>query len=811
MILQSLWFNEICAIKSKTMKNLIVIFLLGGSIALAQTGIIKGQILDKQSEIPLPGATVELLNAKVAKGTTADDNGYFIIENVPVGRQTIRVSYIGFESITIPNVVISTGKSAVVNISLIESFAELDEVVITSKTNKDGTVNELATISARQFSMEEVNRFSGGRSDVGRLAANFAGVSAPDDSRNDIVVRGNSPTGLLWRLEGIPIPSPNHFSTAGTTGGPVSALNPNMLKNSDFITSAFPAEYGNAIGGVFDLGFRRGNIDDYEYTGQVGVFTGLEAMAEGPLGKKQGSFLVAARYSLIGLLGSAGSGTSAVPNYSDLSFNIDFGSGKLGNLAVFGILGNSDIDFLADEIDEDDLFAAEDEDSFVNSGFNVFGLNHRLTIGEKSYLKTIVALSSSSNTFEADRYIDKDTPGERTIRFTEAEDKEGRITFSTLFNTKVNRKITLRTGILYEGFNIKSDLKDRNRQPDGNGDGDPDLFTFRDVDESFGLFQPYAQGQFRLTEKLTLNTGLRGQYSSLSEQFVIEPRAAVNYRLGTKHALSLGYGIHHQTIPLPLLFLNEDINGELVQTNRNLDFVRSTHYVLGYDFNISKSWRAKVEVYRQDIDNAAVESNPSSYSSLTEGADFGFSDDKVSLVSEGIGFNQGLEFTLEKFFSDGYYGLLTTSIFESKYEGSDNIERNSPFNNGYVVNLLTGREFPIGKSKRNMLFFDTRMTFAGGRYFTPVDLEASQQEGFEVLQDDVAFSQQYDDYFRWDVKFGFKLNSKNKKISHQFYVDLQNVTNRENVFERRYNRLTNNIDQVDQIGFFPDVGYRVQF
>jgi hypothetical protein len=473
--------------------------------------------------------------------------------------------------------------------------------------------------------------------------------------------------------------------------------------------------------------------------------------------------------------------------------------------------GRSDIDFLADEIDEDDLFAAEDEDSFVKSGFNVFGLNHRLTLGSKSYLKTILALSSSSNTFEADRYIDKDTPQERTIRFTEAEDKESRFTFSTLFNTKINRKITFRTGLLYEGFNVKSDLKDRNRQPDLDGDGDPDLFTFRDSDESFGLFQPYVQGQFRLTERFTFNAGLRGQYSTLNEQFVLEPRAAINYRLTPKHALSFGYGVHHQNVPLPLLFLNEEINGELIQSNKNLDFVRSIHYVLGYDFNISESWRAKIEVYRQDINNAAVESTPTSYSSLTEGADFGFSDDKVSLINEGTGFNQGVELTIEKFFSDGYYGLLTTSLFESKYEGSDGVERNSPFNNGYVINVLAGREFPIGKAKRNMLFFDTRLTFAGGRYFTPVDLEASRDAGFEILQDDLAFSEQYDDYFRWDFKFGFKLNSKSKKLSHQFYIDLQNITNRENVFERRYNRLTNNVDQINQIGFFPDVGYRIQF
>lgn len=257
--------------------------------------------------------------------------------------------------------------------------------------------------------------------------------------------------------------------------------------------------------------------------------------------------------------------------------------------------------------------------------------------------------------------------------------------------------------------------------------------------------------------------------------------------------------------------MNEEIDGELVQTNRDLDFVRSHHYVVGYDRKIGNDWRAKVEVYYQDIDRAAEEPFPSSYSSLTEGADFSFDTDRVSLISEGTGFNQGVELTIEKFFTKGYYGLFTASIFDSKYKGSDGIERNSPFNNGYVFNFLTGKEFKIGKDKRNVLFFDTRASFAGGRYFTPIDLETSQEAGFEILKEDEAFTNQYEDYFRWDFKFGVKLNSKSKKRSHQLYFDFQNITNRDNVFVRRYNRLTNQVNQINQIGFFPDFGYKFQF
>lgn len=794
-------------IMKKLFATLTFIFTL--SVIFAQTGTIKGTVLDQQSEIPIIGATVELVGSENPIGAVTDLDGYFILEKVPIGRNVLKISYLGYENLTIPNVEVSTGKDVILDIAIQESVGQLNEVVVTAKTNKDQAQNELATISARQFSVEEVNRYSGGRSDVARLASNFAGVSAPDDSRNDIVIRGNSPTGVLWRIEGIPVPNPNHFSTFGTTGSPVSALNPNVLRNSDFLTSAFPAEYGNANAGVFDIGFRNGNKDRNEFTVQLGAFSGLEAMAEGPVGKNGGSYLVAGRYSFIGLIG-AGS-TAATPDYQDVSFKLDLGRSKAGQFTLFGIGGRSEITFLGSEIDEEDLFAAEDEDSYVKGSFGMVGLKHNIVLGENSYLRTVVGGAFRENTFEQDRYFDQGEITETKLRVTEVENEESRLTFSTFLNSKISAKQTLRVGVLYENLGNNSILLDRDNAPDADGDGEPDWFTVYDFDGQTGLVQPYAQTLYRLTEKLQLNIGLHGQYSSLNEQFVLEPRASVSYAVNPNNKVTLGYGIHNQMAPLPILLLNEDVNGELLRTNTDLDFVRSQHYVLGYDTKLGEDWRLKAEVYHQEIDRAPVERQPTSYSTLTEGADFTFSEDKTSLVSEGTGFNRGVELTLEKFYSKGFYTLLTTSIFESKYEGSDGIERSTPFDNGYVVNLLAGKEFKIGKAKKNAIVVDTKLTTAGGRYYTPVDLEASRAAGFEILDGQNAFSQQYDSYFRWDVKLGLKLNSSKKKIFHQFFMDFQNVTNRENIFAKQYNRLTNNIDRVDQIGFFPDFLYRLQF
>ena len=788
----------------KTLFSILFIFI--ALPMLGQSGTIMGRITDAASELPLEGAIVSIAEDSTFTAFT-DSDGAYRLEKVPVGRKTLYISYVGYEGTTIANIDVITGKDVSADARLTESFNNLEVVEIKAGTSKDRPLNKLAGVSARQISVEEITKYAGGRSDVARLAANFAGVSAPDDSRNDIVVRGNSPTGLLWRIEGIPVPSPNHFSTLGTTGSPVSALNANVLANSDFFTSAFPAEYGNALGGVLDIGFRKGNRDDYEYMVSAGAFSGGEAMAEGPLGK--GSFLVAGRYGIAGLFGAGG--TSATPNYSDIAFNVDIGDTSWGRFSLFAIAAQSDIDFLGNDIDEDDLFAARDENTLVKSEFGVLGLKHSIVLNDYSSIKTTIGGAFSGNNVQQDRIFDIDTPQEKTLPFTDIDNKENRIALSSYYNSKFSNRFTFRAGLTFEQYNLEAYMDSRLRQMDNDGDGYPDYINLLDTDEDYTITQPFIQGQYRLLEKLTLNAGLHAQVFSINSEFVMEPRASLSWKFTDNHSVNIGYGLHHQNVASPLLFLNENVNGEMVQTNRNLDLVRSQHYVAGYDARLGDECRAKLEVYYQDIDKAAVEAFPSSYSSLTEGADFGFSIDKQGLVSKGTGHNTGVELTVEKFFSRGFYGLFTASVFEAKYKGSDGVERNSPFNNGYVVNALGGKEFKVGKDGKNVLFFDTRISTAGGKYHTPVDLEASNAAGFEILQENKANSEQYDPYFRLDIKFGMKLNSTRKKVSHQFYVDLQNVTNNENVFVREYNRLTNKVDQIDQIGFFPDFGYRIQF
>ncbi len=789
----------------------LALFFLAACSLNAQNSTIRGMVYDQQSDMPLVGATVQLLDVQPAIGATTDVSGAFMLKNVPTGRQAIRVSYLGYDAQSVPNVLVTAGKEVQLTIRLQESLSNLKEVVIQGNTDKDRPMNEMAAISARQFNTEEVMRYSGGRNDIAKLVANFAGVAANNDARNDIIIRGNSPTGVLWRLEGIPIPNPNHFSTLGTTGGPVSALNPNMIANSDFLTGAFPAEYGNALAGVFDINLRTGNKDRYEFMAQLGAFSGLEALVEGPLNKKnKGSFVLAYRHSFVELASEAGMnvGTSATPRYKDLTFNLDFGNTRAGRFSIFGIGGNSAIDFLAAEIDTNDLFANPNRDAFNTSRFGVVGLRHNILLGDRAYWRTVLSASYAGTTF-----TDFDLVGAEKTRFqlTDVNDGMAAYRLSSYYNRKINARLTLRTGFLLQSQQLDTRVTTRDNEPDYNNDGQPDWATLRDFNGGFNLAEVFSQAQYRLTAAITAHAGVRALYFDKTGETAAEPRAALNWKLNRRNSLNLGYGMHHQTQPLPVFFFRErQADGSTRETNSQLGFTRSQHLILGYALQPATDWRLKAETYYQWIDRVPVDRSSSSFSMLNTGADFIFPE-KGSLVNQGTGRNYGLELTAEKFFSKGYYGLFTVSLFDAVYKGSDGKTRSTAFDGGYVVNFLAGREFKIGAAGRRVLTLDTKLTTAGGRPYTPVNLDASRLAGREILLDDQAFSLRLDPYFRWDFKLGFRLNSATRKLSQTFFLDFQNVTNRENIFAMRYNTTRGQVGRINQIGFFPDVLYRVEF
>ncbi len=786
--------------KFKSIKmKIYLILLLFSALSIAQNNKqnIRGIVIDKLSQTPIIGATIQINNSEIK--TITDEKGNYLLTEIIPDRYVIKVSFVGYKEVIISNVIVTSGKEVILDIAMEDEYNKLDEIVIKT-SNKAGTINKLATVSARTFSTEEVNRYAGGRSDVARLAANFAGVSTPDDSRNDIVIRGNSPVGVLWKIDGMNVTNPNHFAAVGTTGGAVSALNTNLLKNSDFFTSAFPAEYGNATSGVFDIGFRNGNSKKRETTLQLGVITGLEATTEGPINKEKGSsYLVGYRYGLASVAQTFGVdiGTTATPSYQDLSFKLNSGTSKLGKFSMFGILATSTINI--DGGNSGSLYGNGNQVDFA-SKIGIVGVNHFKQINLKSFMSSTIGVNYSEtnqSSYDFDRMAN--------VSFIKEESNVAKTgyNFSSNYNLKVNSKLFIKAGIQDELIGL--DLFYETKQ--NNIDGWKQVW---DYNSFTNLAQAFVHGKYNISEQLTLNAGLHSQKFFLNNSVSIEPRLGLKYTINSKSSFSLGYGLHSQMQPINVYFLQtQNTDGSYSYNNKNLDFTKSQHLVLGYDLQPFKDWRLKTEVYYQSISNVPVNTFSSSYSMLNTGSSFK-ADLEDNLTNAGTGKNYGAEVTIEKFFSNGYYGLFTSSFYSSKYKGSDGFERNTAFNGKYVFNILGGKEWKVGVENRNKIATDIKFTNAGGRAYTPIDIASSQTNNREVLSTD-AYSSNYTDYFRLDIKGSYTINSKNKKISQSFSLDLQNVTNHKNMFSQSYDNQRMNLNTTYQLGFFPNFIYKLQF
>ncbi|TAL61221.1 MAG: TonB-dependent receptor [Bacteroidetes bacterium] len=793
------------------------------------TQTIRGRVVDATSKSELPGVQVVLYkDSSKIEGVQTDVHGVFRLQNVPIGRVMLNAKFIGYQPASF-KIEVTSAKEIILNFEMEESAVKVQEVVVTA--SKKGEVrNEMATVSARVFSVEESNRYAGSRADVARMASNFAGVQGTDDSKNDIVIRGNSPMGLLWRLEGVDIPNPNHFAVAGNTGGPVNIINNKVLENSDFYTGAFPAEFGNGNSGVFDLKMRNGNNEKHEFTGQFG-FLGTEVSGEGPIappshkeggdgkastlpppsGGRGSSYLFSYRYSTLKIFEALNIkiGTDAVPSYQDGAFKFNFPGKDGSNFSLFGVGGKSKIDILVSSYTEpsEDLYGDKDRDQLFGSSMGVLGTSYTKSLNEKTFIKVVAAHSGSEvhshhiRVFRDSSYAIDSLVEQLGYKYIEQKSS---------LNFSISRKITTKTNLKaglqlnYYNFNFL----------DSNRNSATWQFEKRnDYQSGCGMFQGFLQYRIKTSDKFLFTAGLHSQYFDISGSSSIEPRLGAKWNLKEDQTLSVGFGMHSQMQPTYIYFTHKtDSNGVYVWHNKRLGFTRSIHHVITYDVALSKNLRMKAEAYYQYIYEAPIDIYSSSYSVLNQGSGYDrfFPD---TLTNKGTGKNIGTELTIEKFFSRNFFFMITASVFDSKYKGSDGVERNTDFNGNFAVNGLIAKEYKIGRNKNSVLTLGTKATYAGGRRYTPADTLASAAASEIVGIDSLRNTKRFKNYFRWDLKIGFRANRK--KVTHELGLDVVNVLSTKNVLSLTYTPNPKNPTDVVrenyQLGFLPLFYYKIDF
>jgi hypothetical protein len=785
-------------------KTAFLFLLLLAHIALnAQrsqlTQQIRGTVIDGVLQRPLVGATVSLVNLN--RSTSTDSNGNFTFRDVPIGRQTLAISHIGFKSMTQDNISLEAGKETMLSFPMESAPNTEEQAVVKATSRRNQPLNEMSVVSARAFSVEETNKYAAAVNDPLRMATSYAGVFAPYDGNNNVVIRGNSPLGLLWRMEGVEIPNPNHFANPASSGGGISILSAQLLANSDFLTGAFPAQYGDALSGVFDLRLRKGNSEKNEYTLQAGVL-GLDAAAEGPLslGHEKGSFLVDYRYSTLGLLSGLGINVGTGSTYfQDLSYNVSLPAGKAGNFSLFGFGGISTNNVSVKQ-DSTKWKTADDRYAQNYTGITgMTGLTHTIFLGSQTSLHSVLAMSYTNLKF-TEKYIENDYS---YIPDYASQDKTPKLTLTSNLDHRFGAGNLLRAGYIlnFIHYNYFQQARQSPTEP---------YLEQVDAGGQTQTIQGYAEWQGKPFDRFQFDLGLHYLELLYNHSASLEPRASVKWEASSRSTLALGYGLHSQIQQLGVYFAQDtNASGQIYHPNSNLGLTKAHHFVLSYNYKLQRDLSLKTELYYQYLFNVPVNANDTNTFSTLNIEENDYVSDP--LVNKGIGRNYGVEVTLEKFLSNNLYYMINGALYQSKYTALDGIERNTRFNGHYLFNGVAGKDFiRVRQGGKTKTFgANIKLIYAGGYRDTPIDEEASAETQKTVFYQKQAYTLENPAYFRADLRLSMKKDYKH--VTTTLSLDLQNLTGHQNIYEQQYDPVKGKVVNIYQAGLIPILNYKVEF
>jgi hypothetical protein len=766
----------------KIVKNRVM--LRKASAIFTQT--IRGKVVDQLTDAPVPFASIIVSGTSPLLGSTTDESGNFRIPAVPVGRLTVAVSCIGYDVKNLTHILLGTGKELVTEIRLTPSVTAMKEIVITGLKNDGIPGNGTAVTSSHSFSVEDTKRYAGSLGDPARMATAFAGVTGASDESNALIVRGNSPRGVLWRVEGIEIPNPNHFTTEGASSGVVSVLSPNMVERSDFLTGAFPAQYGNALSAVFDIALRNGNNERREHSFSAGTL-GIEASAEGPFARHHpASYLVNYRYSTLSILDKIGvdlNEAGQYKNYQDLAFKLHYPTARAGTFSVFGIGGTS----RSNKTNQ----ALIDNNS---SDIGVLGGTYKNLVNESTLLTGAISLSGTRIT----KYHEIGGLQDGPLRVEENYSKSF-LRSSVTVRKKLTDRYFMEGGLIHSRLLYDFYLRDR----DPGNTAYQDIVNFSEHGTT-SITQGFLYSRQYFSPSLFGFYGLHVLYFDLTQDHSWEPRAGLRWQLSAEKSLSIAYGKHSRLENLQYyLARDHQTGGDEVQINKDLGSTRAGHFVIAYEQTLIPKHLLKIETYYQRLTNVPVRADPSSlYATLNE--DTGFITD--TLVNNGRGKNYGVEVSLERSFTQNFYYLVNASVFQSTFDRKGESSRSTAYNGNYSLHFLAGKEIDL---RSNRIGFNLKVTQAGGRRYVPIDLPGSIQQGSTIYDWQAAFEHKLPDYFRADLQIVYRTNRPAYAV--EWRLDIQNFTNHRNAAYYYYDPARESIRLKKQTGIIPLLTCMIEF
>ncbi|MFY0593540.1 TonB-dependent receptor [Roseivirga sp.] len=788
---------------------ILTYFLVNASAQEKIGQTIRGTITDADNKSGLYGATIHIIGSQPLKGAVTDFEGNFRIENVPSGRYSLQMSAMGFESRVVANVIVNIGKEVVLELSMQEAILQLEEVLVTASIEETAPEDQMVLISARSITMEQMTRMATGFNDPALITANFAGVINTGDGGNDIVVRGNSSKYNQWRLEGLPITTPNHFGDQGMLNGTTGILNSNLLASSDFYTGAFAPEFGNVIGGVYDIRLRNGNNERQEAIAGIGLL-GTDLTLEGPLKKGyKGSYLFNYRYSTADILNQIGAlDVEGNPKFQDAAFKLHLPTRKAGLFSVYALGGVSRLDF--DDVKADDwnipgtydmlpdMQIEFDKKSYL---FNT-GIRHTYAFTDDNYLETAI-----SATFDRIEDVVSRNDGGSRIQAYNSNLRRATYRTSADYHHKLNAKNKIQAGLIYSLFDYQNF-----QQRMETGDSQP--FNNLNFNENIGNLRSYISLKHRFTQKLTMVAGLHNTNVFLADEHTLEPRLALKWQMNKKSRLDFGYGNHSTMEGVNHYFAQvTDGNDNVTQPNLDLGLLKAHHLVFGYNYKVNSLWDFSIEMYYQDLYDVPVANDLNNiFTTLNEDLDVTFTD----LVNEGTGTNTGIEITVNRSFAKGYYFMANASVFESHYKALDGIERSTRFDNDYRFNILGGREFTgLGKKGNQTIAVNAKFFMQGGQKVLPLLRDEAGNLSVDPENNlfwdySRAFQNSLEDLYALTLSASFKWDKKS--TTHELLVNLENVTDNKGKIREYYDAAEpGGVGYTKQFGLLPNIMYKIYF